>query len=273
MKQKFVITMLLVVFLVMNGIAQDDEESPVLALPLLSEGVPVEDTLSDEVQGRLYGFNANAGDVVTLAMTQTGEDLDPYLVLLGAAGEMIAADDDSGEELFSALIADVEIPETGSYFVFATSFEFIDTLLDFGDDEEAPDYSYEIVLTGTGAESTEDTEFTYFSAEAVIGETYTSTISEEELVFYYRFMGEAEQTININLSSDEFDTILHVFSPGGGRIAVNDDGLDGTNSEITGLVLPEDGVYLIFATEIFFYQDLLTGDLGTGEFTLSITEG
>lgn len=64
------------------------------------------------------------------------------------------------------------------------------------------------------------------------------------------------------------DTILHVFSPFGARIAVNDDSEDGTNSEIAELELTEDGTYLIFATDVFFYD---VDDTTTeGAYTVSV---
>jgi hypothetical protein len=76
----------------------------------------------------------------------------------------------------------------------------------------------------------------------------------EEPVFYFIFDGLAGQVVDIAMESDEFDTVLHVFAPGGNRIAVNDDYDGETNSAIVGLELPEDGVYLVFATDVFFYN-------------------
>jgi CHAT domain-containing protein len=60
------------------------------------------------------------------------------------------------------------------------------------------------------------------------------------------FEGQAGQIIRITLESDEFDTYLLLEDPSGERIAENDDGSDGTNSEII-VKLPSDGTYRILA--------------------------
>ena len=81
--------------------------------------------------------------------------------------------------------------------------------------------------------------------------------SPREPVFYFGFPGEEGQRIDITVESDEFDTALHVFAPGGDRIAVNDDEVPNAgmpNAGIRNLTLPADGLYIIFATDLFFYN-------------------
>ncbi|MEL7235989.1 MAG: hypothetical protein AAGK74_15905, partial [Chloroflexota bacterium] len=67
---------------------------------------------------------------------------------------------------------------------------------------------------------------------------------------------------------------LYLFSPGGERIAINDD-FDGTNSRIMNVELPETGLYLIFATDVFWYN-VLEGDDALlsytgGDFTIALS--
>ena len=63
------------------------------------------EALSEDMQAQLYAFDATKGDTVTITMTQIDDDLDPFLVLLGSAGEVIATDDDSGTVSLSAEIS------------------------------------------------------------------------------------------------------------------------------------------------------------------------
>ncbi|MFL6333278.1 MAG: S8 family serine peptidase [Pyrinomonadaceae bacterium] len=68
----------------------------------------------------------------------------------------------------------------------------------------------------------------------------------------YTFAGTAGQQVSIQLSSNAFDTLLHLAGPGGAEVASDDDGGGGTNSRIpagTGFyMLPADGTYTIQAT-------------------------
>jgi hypothetical protein len=232
--------------------AQDEVDTSILQLYILEDGEVVNDVLTDEVQTHLFAFNANAGDVVTVSMTQITEELDPFLVLLGPSGEVVASDDDSGDVSLSALISEAELPETGTYFIVVSSFEYIDSILEF--EGEATELEYELTIDGITPFDTGSDDFQYFAGDLVLNETIDGYSTVEEPVFYFIFDGLAGQVVDIAMESDEFDTVLHVFAPGGNRIAVNDDYDGETNSAIVGLELPEDGVYLVFATDVFFYN-------------------
>jgi hypothetical protein len=67
----------------------------------------------------LFTFQANAGDMIEVALVSEG-DLDPYLELLDASGETIAFDDDGGNGLNSLLIHVFE--KAGTYTISAQGF-------------------------------------------------------------------------------------------------------------------------------------------------------
>ncbi len=239
------------------------EDDLLFSPPFLSDGDIMVEALSPAVQAQLYAFDATKGDRVTVTMTQIDDDLDPFLVLLGPAGEVLARDDDSGPVSLSAEISEVTIPASGTYFVMATSYYYVDVILDVETDQE--DLDYELSISGiTQPEFVDegDDTFTYYAGTLESGVPTEGYSTLEEPVFYYNVTGRAGDMLNMTMSSDEFDTILHVFSPSGERIAVNDDA-DGTNSAIAGLELPVDGTYLIFATDLFFYNAGV--DMGTGD--------
>jgi hypothetical protein len=95
---------------------------------VLPTRTPVEEqvgtlTAGDTVEGMLTGkpdrwtFTAGAGDVVTIDLRRTREDLDPYLQLLGPAGGAIAEDDDTGGNLNSRIRLALE--EDGEHVIRA----------------------------------------------------------------------------------------------------------------------------------------------------------
>lgn len=68
----------------------------------------------------LYTFMGEAGQMVEIAMIAEGDDLDPYLELRDANGEVVAFNDDGGGSLNSLLRHTFE--ESGTYTVAATSY-------------------------------------------------------------------------------------------------------------------------------------------------------
>ncbi|PSN14258.1 hypothetical protein C7293_12365 [filamentous cyanobacterium CCT1] len=76
----------------------------------------------------------------------------------------------------------------------------------------------------------------------------------------YRFKGKADQSVVINLISDQFDTYLILVDAKNNVIAYNDDSSGTLNSSIT-ISLPEDGEYTIIATALYSET--------TGQYSLS----
>ena len=66
----------------------------------------------------LYGFNANAGDVMSIRMTA---DFDSYLFLTDGAGNLLTQNDICPGEVGTACISDFPIATTGHYLIEATS--------------------------------------------------------------------------------------------------------------------------------------------------------
>lgn len=263
----FVFTAMLMLALPFSVAAQDDDGYQV---PLLEDGESVSDSFSGTATAKLYAFTASEGDVVTISMVQEEDSLDPYIVLLGPDGEVLAADDDSGEEAFSSLVEDFEIPADGSYYVLASSFGLINSL---ARDNAALSEDLPYSLTASGFSSPEDVEGDLSTLATVLeyGSSVQDTVTSDEPIQYYTFSAEAGDVIDMSMSSDDFDTLLQIFGVDGGRVYVNDDDDVSTNSAITGFEIPEDGVYLVFAADLYFNraaEDFVDG----GDFELSLTE-
>lgn len=237
-----------------------------------------EGELTAEVTAQLYGFVGSAGDIVTISMTQDPDSaLDPYIVLLGPAGQVVARDDDSGEASLSALINEVELPANGSYFVLASSYNTInDTTLT---DEEAEAFEgATYVITATGMTPPPDEESLYFTSRLELNTEFPGGYSTpEEPVYFFTYVATEGEVIDISMSSEQFDTFVMVFAPGGNRIAANDDGEGvGTNSSLTGVVLEEAAKYLVFATDVAFPNvgnDEAALVYEGGDFTITVSAG
>lgn len=233
----------------------------------LSDGQTVTGEFEGDISARLYSFDASAGDVVTISMTQASEALDPYLVLLGAAGEVLTTDDDSGEVLYSARIQEFEIPADGDYLVLATTFEAIRGVFE----SLRQPLSYELSISGIRTPTSGDTETVTLSANALEqGANLQLVIGSEEPIYFLQFSGTEGETVSIDMQSEDFDTLLYLFGPDGSRVSTNDDSDDSTNSRIENFQLPQDGTYLVFATSYDFTFAADEDWEGGGEFTLSM---
>ncbi len=80
-------------------------------------------------------FEGQAGDVVSISMIATGEDLDTYLELFAPSGEQVVVDDDSGGDS-NAAILEFELPLDGTFRIVARGYN------EYGAGE------YELTLTG-----------------------------------------------------------------------------------------------------------------------------
>jgi uncharacterized repeat protein (TIGR01451 family) len=71
-------------------------------------------------------------------------------------------------------------------------------------------------------------------------------------VDHYYFYGTAGQrlTLRMNRTSGSMDPYLELFSPGGFRVAFNDNGGGGVNALINGYLLPQNGLYQIRARSV-----------------------
>ena len=89
------------------------------------------------------------------------------------------------------------------------------------------------------------------------------TLSDGSLYDLYPFDAEADQTITIEMTSDEFDTYLLLVDADGQTIGENDDiSEDNTNSTIT-ITLPETGTYRVVANAF--------DSTGQGNYSLTVS--
>src|SRR5690606_6425339 len=96
-------------------------------------------------------------------------------------------------------------------------------------------------------EDVEDTEVISIEIEPLaIGDSVEGESTEDNPAVFFFLDGTEGDSLTISLEDANFFTVLHVFDPDGGRIAVD--------ASLAQLELEEDGTYVIMATAPFFYQ-------------------
>lgn len=225
-------------------------------LPAAADGDTITDSFEENITARLYAFYGSSGDSVTINMVQASNDLDPFLILLDTEGAVLAYDDDSGSTSLSASLSNVALEDDGIYFVMATSLNFAD-----GDESTTNDeLPYQISFSGQSTPNgiTDDSIITLEDIQVLVaGNSITGEATEDNPAALFFFEGANGDDVTISLQNAEFAfTVLHVLDPDGSRIAVD--------PSITTLTLEQDGVYLVIATEQFFYEAMDDGSFFEG---------
>src|SRR5262249_21964809 len=119
------------------------------------------------------------------------------------------------------------------------------------------------------------------SALAVTGDIRLPGARRENHV--YSFQGHAGDLMNFEIYSgaleplrgNPIDSVLRLFDANGNQIAINDDGLESTDSDLLDVVLPANGIYYImvdtFAAQ--FDVDVGTYELFMSQFALGASSG
>lgn len=255
------LSILAAVFMLIAAVSSaQTAQIPLEDLSLLESGSVLQDSFDEDVTARLYAFQGSAGDFVSVAMVQVDEtgSLDPYLLLFAPDGELLASDDDSGSVFLSALIEGVELPSDGTYLVLATSLYYIESTSP--DVPEPQDY----VIGIEGATAPDVSEISIEALPMAYGDTLSAESTVSNPGVFFAFAGDAGDVVNVLMDSGEFPTLLHLFAPTGERIATD-------ASAISELDLQDEGVYLILATDAFFYEaQQEDGFFIGGEFTLAL---
>ncbi|HRF98303.1 MAG TPA: hypothetical protein PLZ51_24010, partial [Aggregatilineales bacterium] len=195
-----------------------------------------------------YTFAAQAGDFVSIIMRATDrqENLDGYLTILAPNGAQLVVNDDLDSLIgYDPGITNYEIPESGIYTIIASRFNGI-----AGTSSGGFELSLEVVdgavITPTPAATEDLTETAITYGGRAQGE-----ISNDTPYVAYQFVAQEGDVIGIqvNALSGTLDPQVVLFSANGAEIASNDDDpLGGFNAYLRDFVIPEGGVYTIWAT-------------------------
>jgi len=202
-----------------------------------------------------YRFSGRAGQAVSIAMTSS--DFDSYLILLDADGNSVTQDDDGGGG-YNALIQ-TTLPSAGNYLLLVNTYE------------SGQSGAYRLHLTtstGNSAVSPSSPP----SSSGSLNIQHSGSLEDSDHVLpsdgslfdAYEFSGRAGQTVEIRLTSSEFDTYLIVVDGSGESIDQNDDASNTTTDSFSRVTLPEAGRYTVYVNSY--------DASGRGRYDLSIRE-
>ncbi len=183
----------------------------------------------------LYSFDGRPGQ--RLQADLRSEDFDTYLILIAPSGEQFENDDmDSINRSF----LDMTLSESGSYQLIVTSFSEGSTgeyslQIDHGAANDNPSRESNIRSLAIGQ-----------SIEGLLSEETSSRV-DNKLEDTYWFAGQADETVRIDLNSDDFDTFLRLVTPSG-ELIENDDFEGSLHTSSISLTLREAGRYRVVVT-------------------------
>jgi hypothetical protein len=205
---------------------------------------PGRDTYRD-----LYQFEGEAGRSAELLLTATTAGLDPYLLLIGPAGDILSANDDGGGGLDSRI--QIELPDSGRYTVIVTTYQPAVGGYDLALSELEP------VVFGTVRVTVGDV------VSGELGSPDPRSTRYGTFIDTYTLAAAQGERLRITMVADGFDPFLAIVDPNGETILYDDDGGGGWNARIdfsVGLV----GSYRILAT---------SASSGVGAYTIEIESG
>lgn len=201
-------------------------------------------TFGSSMRGRIDNANPSAvfyfdglrGEVISINLQVTGGDLDPVLTVVNNQGaEIISLDDGSGSRV--PTIPALRIPRSDRYYVTVGRFGYALGTTTGG---------FELDIQRVGVSSASGSMLRY-------GDQVINSISDMEPQLYYSFRGQRGDIVNIRMRrvSGNLDPYLQVVNSQTFVIADNDDVLGATvpfDAGIEGLVIEEDGLYVIIAS-------------------------
>ncbi len=184
--------------------------------------------LADGRWADLYQFQGTQGEAVALNLVGSADRrlrLDPYLVLFGPDGQVLAQDDDSGTDprIGDARLL-LRLPTAGTYTIMATA-----------QPRDQGRYSLGLLRDTTRFLAEQEGELSARSNLRSADQTPFDVVE---------FQGKANQRVTILATSSQFDPYLFLLGPNGQVIAQDDDGGGDLNAKIE-LRLPTDGTYRV----------------------------
>lgn len=215
-----------------------------------------------------WALEGRAGQ--TVAIDLTSGELDTYLFFLGPGLDLLS-DDDGGDGYDSRLC--VELPETGTYRIVASTFGSeatgryeLHVTSAPGPEYDGPcpgdmgtDMDMGMASRGVGAA---DLEALPVVGTLSPGYGHQGTLTSDDPVLddsyahAWELHGSAGETLTVELISDDFDCYLYLTGPGLDVLS-DDDGAGSLDSRIE-VTFPETGTYRVVATTF--------GDFGTGAY-------
>ncbi|HEU4479949.1 MAG TPA: pre-peptidase C-terminal domain-containing protein [Pyrinomonadaceae bacterium] len=212
-------------------------------------------TLQDGTFYDEYTFSGTAGQQVSVSMSSTTPQFDPYLFLLKPSETVVDFDnsiqDDDGGGGFNARIPPgsglLTLPETGTYSIIANVFP--------NQTNPAETGAYSVTFSFGSGTSCPPTPTPIADGQTINGTLVDGdcSLSDNSRFDLYSFSATAGQQVSITMTGTApVDPYLILVAPDGDPIAEDNDGGGGTTARIPPVAgafgtLPATGTYTIFA--------------------------
>ena len=197
-----------------------------------SQAYAVSGFLHDDNDSDDFQFDAQAGELVTIAMDTISGDLDPAIHLTSSTGEELLAIDDDGGADTNALLSAFRVPDDGQYTIRALRV----------DGGQSGKYELRLTLSNPALQGD---DFTY-------GYTVTGSLDDDNDSDEHQFQAHAGDIVTIAMDtiSGELDPALRLYGGSGEKLAYDDDGGTGINALLSVFEIPADGEYTIHTLSV-----------------------
>ena len=218
MFKKFVpLAMLLFIVGAQGVFAKGDDITP------LAYGDALSGKIADPDNGVLYSFDGAAGDEITIQATSS--KIDVYLRLGNENGDILAENDDVGDDTTDAEIT-YTLEDDATYYFAVIGYS---------------KGSYNVSLDASSANDEASTDVQPIS----YGDTVSGEAIDMDNPMIYAFDGVEGQQVSIVATSDEVDTYLIVIDTNANIVAENDNTSKKNTDASVEFSLPSTGVFLI----------------------------
>ncbi len=215
-------------------------------------------TINDELPRVPVAFDGKAGEVIGIEMQVASGDLDPYLLLTNANGDILIENDDDplgfGRD---AYIREFTLPKDDQYIIIATR-------LDQNDGSTEGDFVLTLERRVSAASTPEITAESDGPQPITCGQSLSETIDDTTFTWRFSFEAVKDQTIGIQMvaTSGDLDSIVRLFNDSGDMLQENDDDPLGVGKDayLRDIVIPTDGNYIIEATRFKEADGPTSGD-------------
>lgn len=203
----------------------------------------------------VYIFQGTRGEVISLRMMRTSGDLDAFIDLANARGQILLSGDDdpTAAGTLNAGILNFTLPESGFYLVVATRY---------GRQSGQTTGSFLLAI-----ESVPESERGLSPASAILldyGRTLTSALDSETPQRFYFFEGRRGDIVTLNLrrTSGNLNVVLLLLDSTMQEL-IREGYVRGfgavDRAQITTYALPDDGSYFIMAARADFAEGTTEG--------------
>ncbi|MFC1959198.1 hypothetical protein ACFLYO_00660, partial [Chloroflexota bacterium] len=247
--------------LTLSGVVNNLDNPDLPPLPLVY-GDRIESTITADRPLEQYSFTGQMNDQVVIMMDAAGDDLDPFLVLYGPAGEIIGQDDDSGNRNNAQLNA--VLPLDGQYTIAASRFgrENGTTAGIYTLELSSSALVQEQLLQSPEPSAALPAEFAGLP-RLHYGDAVGAMLDDVNSYRAYVFEAAGGDEIILTMENygGDLDPMILLLDAGLDTIAQHDDIVEGENrNSRLEFTIPADGYYAVLATRFEGEDGSTTGD-------------